>query len=106
MGFKYQNPIVKPLLKETARLSRLKWANENYKVDFSNIIFSDETTVELYRNIKKDLTEEELNDLKDEIRTKEKYIEDVNKKLEDTNKKLSDEAHESKRRKEEIKKSN
>lgn len=53
MGFKYQNPIVKPLLKETARLSRLKWANENYKVDFSNIIFSDETTVELYRNIKK-----------------------------------------------------
>ena len=42
----------------------------------------------------------ELNDIKDEINHKQKYIEDINKKLEETNKKLVDEEHKSKRRKE------
>ena len=58
---------------------------------------------ELFKDIsnQKDLTEMELNDMKDEINHKEKYIEDINKKLEETNKKLIDEEHKSKRRKEE-----
>ena len=56
---------------------------------------------ELFKDIsnQKDLTEVELNDMKDEINNKQKYIEDINKKLEETNKKLTDEELKSKRRK-------
>ena len=49
-GFKSLPPLLKPLLTEKARFLRLQWAQANRERDWSNVIFTDETTVELFRS--------------------------------------------------------
>ena len=48
-GYKYLPPMTKPLLTDKARENRLKWANENKDRNWNNVIFTDETTFELFR---------------------------------------------------------
>jgi transposase len=50
--FKLQ-PLSKPLLSETHRINRLKWAKDNKKTDWSKIIFTDETTISQFSKPKK-----------------------------------------------------
>lgn len=46
-------PLLKPLLSEDHRKSRLKWAKANRNTDWSKIIFTDETTVSQFSKPKK-----------------------------------------------------
>jgi transposase len=50
--FKLQ-PLKKPLLSDTHRDNRLKWAKKNKKTDWSKIIFTDETTISQFSKPKK-----------------------------------------------------
>ena len=46
-------PLKKPLLLDTHRDNRLKWAKANKKTDWSKIIFTDETTISQFSKPKK-----------------------------------------------------
>jgi transposase len=46
-------PLLKPLLLDTHRASRLKWANANRNTDWSKVIFTDETTISQFSKPKK-----------------------------------------------------
>jgi transposase len=46
-------PLKKPLLSDTHRDNRLKWAKKNKKTDWSKIIFTDETTISQFSKPKK-----------------------------------------------------
>jgi hypothetical protein len=46
-------PLKKPLLTDTHRENRLKWAKDNKKTDWSKIIFTDETTFSLFSKPKR-----------------------------------------------------
>ena len=46
-------PLLKPLLSDTHRHNRLKWAKANRNNDFSNVIFTDETTITQFSKPKK-----------------------------------------------------
>ena len=46
-------PLKKPLLSDTHRLNRFKWAKDNRKTDWSTVIFTDETTLTLFSKPKK-----------------------------------------------------
>ena len=46
-------PLKKPLLSDTHRHNRLKWAKANKKTDWSKIIFTDETTISQFSKPKK-----------------------------------------------------
>ena len=48
-GFKYLDPLKKPLLTKKARTRRLQWAKNNSVRDWNDAIFTDKTTVELFR---------------------------------------------------------
>ena len=45
--------LKKPLLLDTHRDNRLKWAKANKKTDWSKIIFTDETTISQFSNQRK-----------------------------------------------------
>jgi transposase len=46
-------PLKKPLLSDTHRDNRLKWAKKNKKTDWSKVIFTDETTISQFNKPKK-----------------------------------------------------
>jgi transposase len=48
-GLFYLAPLKKPLLTETARENRMKWAKEMKTTDWSKVMFTDETTVEMFQ---------------------------------------------------------
>lgn len=52
-GGKYTNEISKPLLKERHRKARLEWAKKHQNFDWSRVIFTDESTFQLYTSKKK-----------------------------------------------------
>ena len=52
-GLHKLQPLKKPLLSDTHRLNRLKWAKNNKKTDWTKIIFTDETTISLFGKPKK-----------------------------------------------------
>lgn len=52
-GGKYTNEIPKPLLKERHRKARLEWAKKHQNFDWSRVIFTDESTFQLYTSKKK-----------------------------------------------------
>lgn len=52
-GIKFISPIRKPLLTKTHIERRLKWAFENQSTDWNNVIFTDETTIQIGYNKKK-----------------------------------------------------
>jgi transposase len=52
-GFYKLQPLKKPLLSDTHRENRLKWAMDNKKTDWSKVIFTDETTISLFSKPKK-----------------------------------------------------
>ena len=49
-GYGYLHPIGKPLLTEVSRENRSRWGKENLNRDWNTVIFTDETTVEMFRN--------------------------------------------------------
>ena len=46
-------PLLKPLLSDTHQHNQLKWAKANRNNDFSNVIFTDETTITQFSKPKK-----------------------------------------------------
>jgi len=52
-GGNYTNEISKPLLKAKHREARLEWAKKHQNFDWSHIIFTDESTFQLYTSKKK-----------------------------------------------------
>jgi transposase len=52
-GLHKLQPLKKPLLSDTHRLNRLKWAKNNKKTDWTKIIFTDETTISQFGKPKK-----------------------------------------------------
>ena len=46
-------PLLKPLLSDTHQHNWLKWAKANWNNDFSNVIFTDETTITQFSKPKK-----------------------------------------------------
>lgn len=47
-GYVYGSPLPKPLLKEDHRKSRLKYARQNLRRNWTRVIFTDETTFHLF----------------------------------------------------------
>jgi transposase len=52
-GFYKLQPLKKPLLSDTHRENRLKWAKNNSKTDWSKVVFTDETTISQFSKPKK-----------------------------------------------------
>ncbi len=52
-GMQYSHPISKPLLKKIHRNARVQFATQNRKRDWSNVLFTDETTFQLFPNPRK-----------------------------------------------------
>lgn len=52
-GGKYVNEISKPLLSEEHRKKRLKWAKNHQNFDWSKVIFTDESTFQLFTSKRK-----------------------------------------------------
>lgn len=50
-GLHKLRPLRKPLLKEEHRLARLEWANQNKNRDWSKVIFTDETSIQLFEAV-------------------------------------------------------
>lgn len=50
LGFEYQPPVDTPPLTEEKKRSRLQWCQRHNNSHFTNVIFSDESTFQLYRN--------------------------------------------------------
>ena len=46
-GANFSLPISKPLLTENHRYDRLRWAQATCVIDWNQVIFSDETTIQL-----------------------------------------------------------
>ena len=53
VGGKYTNAISKPLLKEKHRQDRLEWAKKHQNFDWDKVIFTDESTFQLFQRRKK-----------------------------------------------------
>lgn len=52
-GGKFSNEISKPLLKEDHRKKRLQWAKKHKNFDWNRVVFTDESTFQLYTSKKK-----------------------------------------------------
>jgi transposase len=52
-GGKYTSEILKPLLSEKHRAKRLQWAKKYHKFDWNRVIFTDESTFQLYQSHRK-----------------------------------------------------
>jgi transposase len=52
-GGKYTNEILKPLLTDDHQRKRLQWAKEHRNFDWNRVIFTDESTFQLYSSKKK-----------------------------------------------------
>jgi len=52
-GGKYSNEILKPLLTDDHQRKRLKWAKKHRNFDWNKVIFTDESTFQLYSSKKK-----------------------------------------------------
>lgn len=52
-GGKYLAEITKPLLSENHRIKRLMWAKKHQNFDWERVIFTDESTIQLFRAKKK-----------------------------------------------------
>jgi transposase len=52
-GLHKMKPLLKPLLQDTHRANRLKWAKTNRNTDWSKVIFTDETTISQFSIPKK-----------------------------------------------------
>jgi len=52
-GGKFVKEISKPLLSERHRANRFKWAKDHQNFNWNNVIFTDESTFQLYRSNKK-----------------------------------------------------
>ena len=48
-GLKYNSPLMKPLISDSNRTIRIKWAKVHMQIDWDTVVFSDETTVMLFR---------------------------------------------------------
>src|SRR5262245_54586648 len=52
-GGKFTNEILKPLLTDDHRRKRLQWAKDHQNFDWNRVIFTDESTFQLYSSKKK-----------------------------------------------------
>src|SRR5215470_8373861 len=52
-GGKHTNEILKPLLTDNHRRKRLQWAKDHQNFDWNRVIFTDESTFQLYSSKKK-----------------------------------------------------
>lgn len=52
-GGKYSREILKPLLSEKHRVKRLQWAKKHQNFDWNRVIFTDESSFQLFRSNKK-----------------------------------------------------
>lgn len=52
-GGKFSNEISKPLLKEDHRKKRLQWAKKHKNFDWNRVVFTDESTFQLYTSKKR-----------------------------------------------------
>jgi len=50
LGYHSKHPKTVPLLSEKNRLARVEWAKKHYKQNWKIVIFSDETTFQMFRN--------------------------------------------------------
>ena len=49
-GYEYLDLMGKPLLTDASRENRLKWGEKNLNRDWSSVIFTDEATIDIFRN--------------------------------------------------------
>jgi transposase len=59
-GWNYRRPLTKPLLKEDHRRRRILWAKQMKDQDWEKVIFTDESTFQLYSNPRKKWTHHRL----------------------------------------------
>lgn len=59
-GWKYKHPLTKPLLKDDHRRQRMLWAKRMRDCDWDKVIFTDESTFQLYANPQRKWTHHRL----------------------------------------------